>query len=1031
MHGITFGRGLFETIAGRIESDSDVHFGLLLLASAADREGASRDEVCALLWPEATLEQSRHSLRQALYRLRRLAVPIQLRGARVNLNGEDTHVDLRRLLQGSAQREELLAIGTLAFLPGYAPRLGPRFAAWLEALRDRADAVRRFALVEAIRDARTQARFRDIHKLARALLALDPLNETATLGLAEAMVMDGSKVEALRMLDEYETEVGRISEALRIPVRTLRRRVSECLDDALLPRRYEVPFVGREAEFTVLRTMFLATRQGNGQCAVVTGEAGIGKTRITSELLRLAVLDGAMAVTYSCTSGDALSPLSSLLTLTQSLLAQPGALGCSQEHLHYLRRLNAPESSPPIAVSGMGADIAYAQLVYSLSELVAAIAHEGPLVVFVDDAQRLHQTSWRIFTDLVDRLPDRRVLLVFATRQLPEWYSTFGISGSDGRSRLVRLQPLPYDDSLNYLSAWSDKHGVKLSEGDTHDFAMTAEGNPFYLGELAGHVGRGGDARQAPASIRGLIELQYAATSKQAQRVLLAISLLQARASLTRVTDVLAVSPSEFVAALEELEIAGLVASTGARLRVKHDLVADVTVGLATPGVVSFLRARIAKMLETEAEETDSVELLSDSLNHWESLGEETHVLATALRLAARLLTAGFGRDAVSAFELAARSVRDRATSIQVSEGLVRATWLAGDTLATLRRIDEHQELVGDSQHDPSANEFALIRAEASAIWSHAPAAEDLAGLRLTGNESNDTVARKLMISAIAADTAYRFDELRDVCMRAKEKEHPDAVGPDLLTARLVAEASVGEPETALQLSHELSRFARRSRDQRTFLLGLRRSATALAKLGHHDEAIALAEEALARAVQLRLPLQQAVCLELIAYSNLDANRSDHASAIVDRLAAFGRDQSSEMLNLFAQGLYVRITCEDRIVSNAGVLLEWLTANSAQFTTPFSQHTFRTMDAALRAMIGEPISDEVIAGLIQLHLVARGTGRQDFRTMILARLLVEGNRPCEAEQLVRDYLRSFRREGAMHLAYLQQRLPIDVLRNTS
>jgi predicted ATPase len=317
-----------------------------------------------------------------------------------------------------------------------------------------------------------------------------------------------------------------------------------------------VPFVGRDAEFTELRTMFVATRAGRGQCAVITGEAGIGKTRITNELLRLAVLDGAMAVTFACTSGDALSPLSSLLTLTQSLLAQPGALGCSQEHLQYLRRLNAPEGNPPVAFNGMGAEVAYAQLVYALAELVAAISDEGPLLIFVDDAQRLHQTSWRIFTDLVDRLPDRRVLLVFATRQLPEWYATLGITGSDGRARHLRLKALPYNESRNYLSAWSDKHGVVLSEDDTHDFAVTAEGNPFYLGELAGHVGRGGDARQAPASIRGLIELQYAATSRHAQRVLLVISLLQSRASLARVTAV-GNFAQRVRAALEELELAG------------------------------------------------------------------------------------------------------------------------------------------------------------------------------------------------------------------------------------------------------------------------------------------------------------------------------------------------------------------------------------------------------------------------------------------------------------------------------------------
>jgi hypothetical protein len=38
--------------------------------------------------------------------------------------------------------------------------------------------------------------------------------------------MDGSKVEALRMLEAYEEEVGSISESLRIPVRTWRRVLS-------------------------------------------------------------------------------------------------------------------------------------------------------------------------------------------------------------------------------------------------------------------------------------------------------------------------------------------------------------------------------------------------------------------------------------------------------------------------------------------------------------------------------------------------------------------------------------------------------------------------------------------------------------------------------------------------------------------------------------------------------------------------------------------------------------------------------------
>jgi DNA-binding SARP family transcriptional activator len=1012
MHGITFGRGLFETTAGRVEPDSDVHFGLLLIASAADREGASRDEICALLWPESPADQSRHSLRQALYRLRRLAVPIHLRGTRVVLNGEDTHIDLRRLMQGSAQREELLAIGTLPFLPGYAPKLGPRFSGWLDALRDRANSVRRFALVEAIREARTQARFRDIHKLARALLALDPLNETATLALAEALVMDGSKVEALRMLEEYEDEVGSISESLRIPVRTLRRRVSECLDDALLPRRFEVPFVGRDAEFTELRTMFVATRAGRGQCAVITGEAGIGKTRITNELLRLAVLDGAMAVTYSCTSGDALSPLSSLLTLTQALLAQPGALGCSQEHLQYLRRLNTPESNPPVVISGMGAEVAYAQLVYALAELVAAISEEAPLLIFVDDAQRLHATAWRIFTDLVDRLPDRRVLLVFATRQLPECYATLGITGSDGRARHLRLKALAYSESRNYLSAWSDKHGVVLSEEDTHEFAVTAEGNPFYLGELAGHVGRGGDARQAPASIRGLIELQYAATSRHAQRVLLVISLLQSRASLARVTAVLGITPSEFVAALEELELAGLVAATGVRLRVKHELVADVTVALGTPGVVNFLRARIAGSLEEEAEETDSVELLSDSLTHWEGVGDAGKVFAVGMRLGDRFYELGLGSEAHNAYRRADVFAATTIDRKRATEGQMKASFLSGNTSLCLKHFDEWSQLLDQvAIREPRLDlEFKLLAAEvAVAEVRHPSDCRELLALAALNQLSTQGRLRALAISAMAADHSYdmaALSEIREQLDRLQTSNRTDVYGQ---LARMVCLTVFGHSTDVISAADRFVTRCRGHDDYRFRLMGPRWASSAMRKIGNMERRVELVLESMDLALRYRLRPHQIHCWEHLCDSYIKMRSVPEAETALAHLAN-AREGGDTLYAAFyaVNRANLCYLTRDRKAAQA-ILPELLPPPPSQTAT--SVHAWLAARVGAKIVCApDTISTDEINQLLALQRLGSAIGGQEDRLdILLEALAIRGNAET-AEVVVLEYAKHLDRK---------------------
>ena len=113
----------------------------------------------------------------------------------------------------------------------------------------------------------------------------------------------------------------------QLPVRVLRRRVSESLDDSLLLRRFEVPFVGRELEFAELRTLFRDVRRGAAMTAFITGEAGIGKSRLAGEVLRLAALDGATVATYHTSAGDAFTPISTLVTVGHLLLSLPGALG--------------------------------------------------------------------------------------------------------------------------------------------------------------------------------------------------------------------------------------------------------------------------------------------------------------------------------------------------------------------------------------------------------------------------------------------------------------------------------------------------------------------------------------------------------------------------------------------------------------------------------------------------------------------------------------------------------------------------------
>jgi hypothetical protein len=614
---------------------------------------------------------------------------------------------------------------------------------------------------------------------------------------------------------------------------------------------------------------------------VITGEAGIGKTRIANELLRLAVLDGAMVVTYACTSGDGLTPLSSLLTLTHSLLAQPGALGCASEHLQYLRRLQSPEPAASPMAGGMAADIAYAQLVYSLAELAAAITDEGPLLVFIDDAHRLHQTSWRIFTDVVDRLADKRVMLVLAARQLPEWYATLGINGSDGRSRHARLVPFGAAESSAFLDMWSDKNACPLAVEVTESLREVSRGNPFYLSELAAHVGRGNDVSEPPASIRTLIELQIASVSRIAQRTALVIGLLHSRASLERIVVVLETTPLEFLSTLDELEAAGLALAVGPLLQLRHDIVVEVVCGQATPSAVLYLQTRIAGLLEREAEAARSIELLCDAMSLWERAGQPARAYGCGLRLGATLLELGMTTESAESYRHSIRYAQSTAEASKAYVGLVRSLQLACNWTVALSVCDECRALEPQLSTDDRGL-LTIARCEAT-MWSGgAPDQQQLYDVIGDISTSGEIRVNAAVVAVILEDNSL-----------GRESNLPSQAIADLL--------ATGQPQTtstallrmlvSVCSGHEDAILNTRRYAQIAESLPLGQRVRALRLAGNAFERLDLLTDAarclklsLSVARALGLPHHSANCLDHLIRIELQTGNRQNAMALLEQL---------------------------------------------------------------------------------------------------------------------------------------------------
>lgn len=1005
LRAFTFGQCTFETPTSRIAPEAEVHFALLLTLAAAPPEGVPRDEVVARVWPLATPDDGRHCLRQAMYRLRQLAVPVRLHSGRVQLDWTRASVDLHTLLHGATPRADLVQLGALSFLPGYAPALGDAFGDWLEALRARVATRLRRALADEVLSARHRGRFHEMGRLARALLALDPLNETGTCTLAEAMVLEGSKVEGLRLLEDYEAEVGTINPDLQVPVRLLRRRVSEVLDDSLALDRFESPFVGREREFARLRALLREVRGGVAQAVFVTGEAGVGKTRLVDEVLRLAALDGATFARYTTSSGDTFTPISTLVSVGRLLLTLPGALGCDQEQLSYIRRLGVPEAVSTYNYSGMAADILYAQLVHAFAELVAAIADEAPLLLFLDDAERLHPTTWRVLVDIWDRVSHRSVFFLLGARRLPEWFGSLGARTCERRTQHIPLFAFGRDESLAFLSQWAERNQVPLPAELAQRLAGLSAGNAFHLSELAAHVARGGDPEQVPSGIHELITAQQLVLSPATQRVLLAIAVLERRATTTRVTQLLQLPAAEFVAAIDELEAAGLVSTSGPAIWCRHRLVGAVAVERARESVLQFTHARAAVLLEAEADGSESVELLGDCVTHWERAGELKRAYEAAMKLGSRLVGMGMGEEARVAYKSARRCATNDSERVQALEASVQASRLCANWTEVLELCDERTALRARMESpDPRCSEFAIHAAEASMILFVPDSLDDLLTIVVDNSLSLELRIRAATIAAMVADNHYDLATIERVnrLICAESPNEREAVRDSRLLS-LVYHTTIGDPREALVLAHAYAAACRSSPDKREMIQGVRRAANALIRLGRYQDAQLLLLETIDFTEKRQLAGQTFACSDLLASAYLHWGHIEPTLREVARQAAIlvqGGTAIQHAMHHYTRCLIAWVTRDarlacDLVANEPSVPSNWLRAS-----------TFCSGIGALATRLLIPtqgIDSEKVDRLYQLYLEGRSLGRQDLNTRILCAALRTVGRYADAERVEAEY----------------------------
>ena len=373
-------------------------------------------------------------------------------------------------------------------------------------------------------------------------------------------------------------------------------------------------FVGRARELGQLERALGATQAGSGTTVLVTGEAGIGKTRLASELATRARYAG-----FQVLLGRSIDLVGTELPY--------------QPFVEALRPLGAfPQADGQTAGSQLRV---FQETLALLFDRAAA----APLLVVLEDLHWADTSTLDLVAFLAHNLDDRRVLLL-ATYRADEPSSAARVRRlADGVRRsgsalVLELGPLEQEDLTALLAAHA---GAPPPAALTDAIVARSEGNPFFAEELLAAAGDRGGA--LPRGLRDLL-LQRVAGLDPATQSLLRLAAAAGRDVGYPLLRAVAARPEPDLrqSLRRAVEHGVLVAeqATGS-FRFRHALLAEAIYATILPGEREELHARLAHELARSAA-AEPAELAP----HWAAAGRSAEALAASVE-AARQAQGVFG----------------------------------------------------------------------------------------------------------------------------------------------------------------------------------------------------------------------------------------------------------------------------------------------------------------------------------------------------------------------------------------------------
>jgi predicted ATPase/DNA-binding CsgD family transcriptional regulator len=531
--------------------------------------------------------------------------------------------------------------------------------------------------------------------------------------------------------------------------------------------------IGRAREMEALERTAQAVQRGAGQCVVLAGEAGVGKSRLVAELRSRTADQGFLTLQGHCFEQDISFPHAPLIDMLRTHFARCSEPeisvslgGQAPEFVELLPELATilPDLEPAPVLSPQAEKY---RLFEAVLQFLVRLAQLQPLLVIVEDVHWSGDTSLEFLLYLVRRIASQPIyLLLTYSRDEVHPTLTHFLARLD-RQRLtheIMLGPLGRAEVDAMLRAIFGLTRPVRAEFLDAIYALT-EGNPFFTEEVlkaliaSGHIfyteGRWDrkslSELHIPRSVQDAVWRRTQQLSPAARQILTLAAVAGRRFDFALLQDVTGQDEHDLLQQIKELIAAQLVVEESAEhFAFRHALTREAIYATLLARERRTLHRSIGKTIERlYAGSIDTH--LSDLTYHFYAAGMWAKALDYAQRAGEMAQTLHAPRAAVEQYTRALEAARR--LSLPASPALYRARAQAYATLGQSEHAQaDHQTALQLAAVTPDTQEHTGLPDATAEFDSLTPREREVAALVAQG-KSNHEIAEALVVADRTVET--------------------------------------------------------------------------------------------------------------------------------------------------------------------------------------------------------------------------------------------------------------------------------------